>query len=414
MATHSGTQSIRLAYLVSQYPALSHTFILREIRGLRDLGLDVTVVSVRAPDRAWDKLSPVEQDEAGRTYTVLNAGFGGIVGAHVATLFAHPFGYLSGLWDVLKLAGPNLRAISSNLFYFAEAVVAGHHIVRGGVRHVHSHFSSTVALFLARVFPVTISLTIHGPAEFDCPVAFYLEEKVARSQFVCAISDYGASQLMKESKPDQWNKVEVSRLGVDSGVFHPRAHREDPEWFELLCVGRLAPAKGQALLIAAVALLIGEGRTRIRLRLVGEGPSRPYLERMITDRGLQDHVVLEGACNQDRVQEFYRQTDLFVLASFAEGVPVVLMEAMAMEIPCLSTWIAGVPELIQHEASGWLVAAGNEEQFAAAIAKLMDDAGLRRRLGAAGRLRVQDRYELGKNVERLASIFQRRLARNDS
>ena len=130
MATHSGTQSIRLAYLVSQYPALSHTFILREIRGLRDLGLDVTVVSVRAPDRAWDKLSPVEQDEAGRTYTVLNAGFGGIVGAHVATLFAHPFGYLSGLWDVLKLAGPNLRAIPSNLFYFAEAVVAGHHIVR--------------------------------------------------------------------------------------------------------------------------------------------------------------------------------------------------------------------------------------------------------------------------------------------
>jgi colanic acid/amylovoran biosynthesis glycosyltransferase len=274
---------------------------------------------------------------------------------------------------------------------------------------VHSHFSSTVALLLARVFPIPFSATIHGSAEFEDAAGFYLREKVARAQFVRAIGDYGASQLMRASDPEHWPKIEVVRLGVDTGIFTPRPASADTQRTELLYVGSLAAPKGQLILIAALDRLIKEGRTQIHLRLVGDGPMRPHLEHMIAERNLTPHVTLEGACNQDRVLEFYREASLFVLPSFAEGVPVVLMEAMAMEIPCIATWIAGVPELIRHGIDGWLIPPGNEHEFAAAIAKLIGDPELRQRLGQAGRARVQEQYELQRNTEHLAEVYRRRL-----
>lgn len=152
----------------------------------------------------------------------------------------------------------------------------------------------------------------------------------------------------------------------------------------------------------------------MHLRLVGDGPDRQDLESTIVTRGLEGHVTLEGNCNQDRVQAFYRETDLFVLASFAEGIPVVLMEAMAMELPCVATWITGIPELIRHGIDGWLVPPADEEQLADAIAKLMDDPELRRKLGRSARIRVQEKYDLERNTERLAEIYRRRLASSSS
>jgi glycosyltransferase involved in cell wall biosynthesis len=404
---------LRLAYLVSQYPAVNHTFILREIRQLRELGAEVRVVSIRRPDRPWEQLSALEQAEARETFSVLGAGAGAIFSAHLAVFFRRPLRYLSGLFHALRVGGADLAAALRNSFYFAEAVVAGHHLEKLHFTHLHSHFSSTVALFLSRVFPITFSVTIHGPDEFNDAAGFYLAEKAASARFLCAVSDYAASQLMKASDPRHWHKIEVAPLGVDTGAFPPRPQPENAR-FELLSVGRLAPAKAQPLLIAAIGDLVRQGRGNLHLRLVGEGPGRGLLEKWIEERGLHQHVTLEGACNQDRVREFYRQTDLFVLPSFAEGVPVVLMEAMAMEIPCLATWITGVPELIRHGIDGWLIPPGNEAELTAAIARLMDQADLRKRLGAAARARIQEKYELSANVRRLAGIYERRLSRNDS
>jgi glycosyltransferase involved in cell wall biosynthesis len=173
------------------------------------------------------------------------------------------------------------------------------------------------------------------------------------------------------------------------------------------------PSKGLPLLINAVDRLVRQGRS-MHLRLVGDGPDRQDLESTIVTRGLEGHVTLEGNCNQDRVQAFYRETDLFVLASFAEGIPVVLMEAMAMELPCVATWITGIPELIRHGIDGWLVPPADEEQLADAIAKLMDDPELRRKLGRSARIRVQEKYDLERNTERLAEIYRRRLASSSS
>jgi glycosyltransferase involved in cell wall biosynthesis len=404
---------MRLAYLVSQYPAINHTYILREIRTLRAIGFDIDVISVRPPDRLPEKLSAEELEELRETYAVLTAGSGAILTAHVLTFVKRPLAYLAGLWEALRLSGGDPRKAISNIVYFGEAVVIGHRLLRLGLRHLHCHYASTPALFVARIFPITYSVTIHGSAEFDDVRGSYLAHKVARARFVCAISFYGRSQLMKASEPRYWDKLEVNPLGVDCARFLPPPHRRDHSPFEVLCVGTLMPSKGLPLLINAVDRLVRQGRS-MHLRLVGDGPDRQDLESTIVTRGLEGHVTLEGNCNQDRVQAFYRETDLFVLASFAEGIPVVLMEAMAMELPCVATWITGIPELIRHGIDGWLVPPADEEQLADAIAKLMDDPELRRKLGRSARIRVQEKYDLERNTERLAEIYRRRLASSSS
>ena len=406
----------RLAYLVSQYPSVTHTYILREIRALRELGFEIDVISIRPPDRPTEQLSDAEREERARTFTVLEAGVRGTLSAHAATLLSRPAGYMAGLWYAVRLAQANLPKTISNLLYFGEAVVAGRYIQRRGLRHLHTHYASTVALLMARVFPLSFSATIHGSAEFEDVVGFYVAEKIARARFICGISQYGLSQLMKASNPRYWDKLEVCPLGIDPDVFSPGARvenvggRESGGPIELLCVGSLAPAKGYHVLLAAIDRLAGKGRRSLHLRMVGDGPERGALERTIAERGLEGNVTLEGACNQSRVLEFYRQADLFVLASFAEGVPVVLMEAMAMEIPCVATWITGIPELIRHEVDGWLIPPADEEQLAAAIALLMDDAELRRKLGKSARARVEEKYNLARNVARLGEIYRRRLS----
>jgi colanic acid/amylovoran biosynthesis glycosyltransferase len=174
-------------------------------------------------------------------------------------------------------------------------------------------------------------------------------------------------------------------------------------------VGRLSPEKAQRILIDAVARLVKEGR-RVRLRLVGEGPDRLNLETHIVACGLSDTVSLEGGLNQDQLKALYRESDAFALASFAEGVPVVLMEAMAMEIPCVATWITGVPELIQDGIDGLLVAPSDVGQLSRAIARLMDDPDLRSRIAKAGRCKVIQQYNLSKNTALLAKVFERRVS----
>jgi glycosyltransferase involved in cell wall biosynthesis len=257
---------------------------------------------------------------------------------------------------------------------------------------------------VAKTFPVTYSLTIHGPDEFYEVGKYYLAEKVAAAKFVCCIGSFARSQLMKISPSSEWHKFKLVPLGVDPVKFAPHVHTRKGT-VEILCVGRLVPAKGQHILVSAVKQLIDENRD-VRLRLLGDGPDRPSLERRIQEEGLTDRVILEGSINQDRIPDFVRNADVFALASFAEGVPVALMEAMAAEIPCVSTRIAGIPELIRDEIDGLLVSPSDDEGLADALRRLVDQPELRRRLGRAGRLRVMDRYNLEKNVKALAKVYQ--------
>ena len=395
---------IRIAYLVSQYPAFNHTFILREIRQLRQLGFEVHVASIRGADRPFQDLTAEEQEEQLATFYIKPGGVARALGAHLRMLFIRPLSYLHGLIYSLRLAGWNVRRALTNLLYFAEAVVFVDWMRHEDLSHFHMHFTSTVGLIACRAWPLRASVTIHGPDEFNDPVGFYMHEKIEAFGLLCTISQYGRSQLMLRSDYSQYNKFRVSRLGVDPSVYSPRPFRENPPRFEIISVGRLAPPKGYHVLIAAMNQLVREGRS-VRLRLVGDGPDRAGLEQHVAKFDLGGHVVFEGRQNADRVLDLYQQADIFAMPSFAEGIPVVLMEAMAMEIPCVTTWITGIPELIRNEVDGLLIAPSSEEELVAALARLMDDTELRLRLGKSGRQRVLEHYDLKRNTELLANLL---------
>jgi glycosyltransferase involved in cell wall biosynthesis len=401
----------RLAYLISRYPSISHTFILREVLELRRLGLEIEVASINAPDRPNNELTAEEWAEAQRTFYIKRAGVGGALQAHSSALMRNAPAYLRGLWFAGRLAGVDLRKVVMNCLYFAEAVMVGEWMRSRQVTHLHVHFATpaaTVGLIVAKVFSFTFSITVHGPDEFYDAPGYLLPEKIAAADLLCAIGLFAQSQLMKLSDASHWNKIELTPLGVDPTLFQPRLEGYGDRPFEVICVGRLVPAKGQHVLLAAVARLRASGRN-LRLRLVGDGPDRASLQAAARRLSIEDAVIFEGAVNQDRIRDLYAKADVFALASFAEGIPVVLMEAMAMEIPCISTWITGIPELIRDSVDGLLVAPSDAEGLASAIARLMDDPELRARLGAAGRSRVIEKYDLRRNVARLADVFDARL-----
>lgn len=422
---------IRLAYLISRYPAISHTFILREIRRLRHLGFEIMVASINATDRDPSQLTSEEREEMVHTFYIKPAGVIGAAKAHFYMLMTQPLRYVKGLFFALSLGKLDLKKILYGWFYFIEAVMVGHWMRQQQCYHLHVHFgmaSATVGLIAKQTFPIHFSLTIHGPDEFYDVPSNYLAKKILHADFICCISYFASSQLMMLSPPSEWPKLEISPLGVDPTIFTPRPFRQYPNPFELLCVGRLVPVKGQFILIAAMERLIAQGR-QVRLHLVGDGPDRENLAQTISQHQLTNHIILEGAINQDRILEFYKKADIFVLASFAEGLPVVLMEAMAMEIPCVTTHITGIPELFQEyintaitiqtstvtksmilQQYGLLVAPADVEALTNALMLLMDKPSLRLQLGQYGRHKVLRDYELQRNTERLAQIFRRRIA----
>ena len=390
----------RIAYLVSQYPAISHTFILREIRGLRALGFDLRVASIRGADRPLEQLNVEEQDEQRATFYIKSAGFAAALGANLRMFLRSPLSYAGALAYALRLGGA-----AKNVLYFAEAAVFADWMRSQHLQQVHMHFTTTVGLLARRLWPMRTSATIHGSDEFIDPQGFHLAQKVEAFDQVCAISEYGRSQLMRFSDSRHWAKLHVARLGVDVEAYAPRPFRYNPATFEILTVGRLAPVKGLHVLLGAFERLLAQNRNA-RLRIAGDGPERASLENEATRRGLGDRVVFEGWRSSDQLRALYSQADVFALASFAEGIPVVLMEAMAMEIPCVATWVAGIPELIRHEADGLLVPPAAEEELASALARLIDDSDLRLRLGKSARRRVLEDYDLNRNTAVLADLLR--------
>jgi colanic acid/amylovoran biosynthesis glycosyltransferase len=248
------------------------------------------------------------------------------------------------------------------------------------------------------------SLTVHGPDEFYDVEKFYLRQKVESAKFIVCISDFCRSQIMRLVDPVHWGKMHVVRQGVDPDLFRPtRQEREAGKVLEVLCVGRLIASKGQLILLRACDMLLRRGYS-FRIRLVGTGPDREHLEAFAVQKNIP--VIFEGAKSNYEIRRLLDRADVFALASFAEGVPVALMEAMAMEVPCVSTCVAGIPELIRNGLDGLLVPASSAEAMASALGWLLDDSLLRRRLGAEGRRRAEEDYNLAQNVHSLANMFR--------
>lgn len=396
---------MKLAYLLSEYPTLGHTYLLREVRQLRSLGWDIQTISVRRPETRPSPLSPAESDELNATWYILGSGIASHIASHVVTVLTRPMGYFRGLATAIRFARFHPRQAMLALAYFAEAVWLGHRLKKAEITHVHSVYSTTVALILQSIFDAHLSMTLHGPAEFTDPVGFAIAEKVRAAELVCSISYFGRSQIMLWSSPNDWHKLQVTPLGVNAAGWVTAPFREKPSPFELIGAGRLVDIKGFPLLLDAVAELRKQGRD-VRLTLAGDGPARQSLAEQARQLGIADRVVFAGWKNQDELRAMYRQSDAFVMSSFAEGVPVVLMEAMATGLPCVAPRINGIPELIRDGVDGLLFTASDVAELVDATGRLMDDSEMRHKMADSSRARVADKYDLQKNVERLAEVLK--------
>ena len=394
-----------MAYLVSRYPAVSHTFILREIQGLRALGHTISTASINAPDRAPQAMEAYEKQEAENTFFVKAQGWRGALTALLYWCFQSP----ATLYHTLRL-GLRLGKGGSlfyGLAYVAEAALVARWMRQRDLHVLHVHFgnaSATVGVLVKRLSGCHLSYTIHGPDEFDDVFGQHLPLKMQAADSVVCISQFAKGQLMRISHPDHWAKLQVCRLGVDPAQFTYIERAADKATIELLCVGRLSSAKAQVLLVHACAQLRDEGLD-FTLTLVGDGPDRARIERAIVESALGERIHLTGSLNQAAVRAHFARADIFVLPSLAEGIPVVLMEAMSSGVPCISTPVNGIPELIEHGRTGLLATPGDVESLASQLRRLIQERELRRSLAMAAHVRVLADFDLRRNVAQLSRTF---------
>jgi glycosyltransferase involved in cell wall biosynthesis len=394
-----------LAYLVSAYPAISHTFILREVRQLRALGHRIVTASINRPDRAPGQMEAHERAEAEATYVVKQHGVAGALAALWFWGLHAPLALLATLRFGLRLRSGG-KAGWSGLAYAVEAAMVARWMRREGARHLHVHFGNagaSVGVLVKRLTACHLSYTIHGPDEFDEVQGQHLALKMREADAVVCISQFARGQLMRITDPAHWGKFRVCRLGVEPEQFR-FALRQPGPLAELLCVGRLTPAKGQILLVQALAQL-RDAAVPFHLTLVGAGPDRGRIEREVTACGLERHVTLTGALTQDQVRQHFARADIFVLPSLAEGIPVVLMEAMSCGVPCVTTPVNGIPELVLHDQTGLLATPGDVASLAARLRQLIEQPVLRRTLALAARDKVRQDFDLHRNVAALGGIF---------
>lgn len=412
-----GEEPPRIAYLLSRYPAVSHTFFLKEVLGLRQRGIIIEVASINAPDRSFAALPDVEREEALQTFYVKNGSKIGKLFSLIRIAFMHPLVTVRGLLAAFKLGDWDFRERVVAMFYLAEALLVGDWMQRRSLGHLHVHFGgpvATVGMLVSTTWKIPWSLTVHGPDEFFNQDQSFLRRKFESVQFLFCISDYARSQALCASPALNPSHVEVMRLGVDCSALqpHPRAFaidvQADSNPIRIACTGRLVAAKGHRILIEALAMLSEEG-TAVDAVLIGDGPERRALEAQSRQVGLENRIHFIGALNHAETLAQVAQADIFVLASFAEGLPVALMEAMAFGVVCVSTCINGIPELIANDENGLLVSAGNTNQLHAAIARLVRDPALRQSMGDAARRTVETSYNLSNNQDLLAAAFYRRL-----
>ncbi|MDB5289195.1 MAG: glycosyltransferase [Phycisphaerales bacterium] len=396
--------SLRLAYMTGEYPRATDTFIQREVAALRAAGVHVQTLSVRRPSDK-ENVGPETQAERTGTKYLLPACPWDLFKTHVKLLATSPRRYLSALRTALFVRPAGLKPFLWQLAYFAEAGLVARTMREHQLSHLHNHFSNSscsVAMLASEMGGFTFSFTMHGPAEFFEPKYWRVDEKIRRALFVCCISHFCRSQAMVFAPQEKWPKLHVVHCGVDPSQFTPARHEGDGR--RLLFVGRLAAVKGLPILLEAVALIKGEAPLLL-LTVAGDGPDRAKLEQQARELGLAENVRFVGYQSQAQVRQLLGATDVFVMSSFAEGVPVVLMEAMAAGVPVVATRIAGVPELVEEGASGFLVPPGDARSLAERVRTLLDDPALRQRFGAAGRAQVEAEFNLATESQRLVQIL---------
>lgn len=396
---------MKIAYFTGEYPRATDTFIQREVSHLRKHGLEIKTFSVRQPSS--DHLVGEEQhaEQAQTVYLLpLNPFF--LLWCHLSCLLINPGSYWQGVKLAWQTSQPGVKGGLYQFFYFLEAGVLAYKIRCQGIWHIHNHISTsscTVAMLAAKVRGGTFSFTMHGPHIFFEPYRWRLDEKIRQAQFVSCISNFCRSQGMLFVSPEHWPKLRIIHCGVEPKLFTSVKHVGQGN--RLLYVGRLAAMKGLPVLFEALEQLI-EHCPNVKLTIVGDGSEREEIKAFAHSLKLDSHVNFVGYKSQSAVREYLQESDILVLPSFAEGVPVVLMEAMAAGVPVVTTQVAGVPELVAHNHSGWLVPPGDVAALKEGLIALIDNSELRNRLGATGQTKVSEEFNINTETKKLADIFQ--------
>lgn len=400
----------RVGYLTNQYPKASHSFIRREIRALEELGWEVERYTMRIPH---DEIVDAEdKQEAARTMSLVEAGMKAVGSTLARTALTRPADFARGLRGALRLARRSDVSLQRHLIYLAEASLLVQWARRDNIGHIHTHFgtnSAEVALLCELLDGPTYSLTIHGPEEFDRAPLLGIADKICHAQFVATVSSFGRSQACRLVPTHVWPRIHVVHCGLDDGWFEgepePIKNRKN-----LVCVARLSEQKGHGILLAALREVAATGR-EFSMKLIGDGELRADVERLISEYGLIDQVEITGWCSEDEVKEAIANSIGFVLPSFAEGLPVVIMEALAAGRPVISTYVAGIPELVRPGESGWLVPAGSVDELVTAICELLDSPVEQLdRLGQSGRVAVAARHRATTEAGKLDRLFREALA----
>ena len=398
--------SLTVAYLINQYPKVSHSFIRREIIGLEAGGINVLRFSIRSCSA--ELVDAADQQELKRTRMILASGLLNLMLSVFYVAITKPIPWLKALGLTLKVSRTSDRSVVNHIAYLVEACLLLRWLKNSGVAHVHAHFgtnSTDVAMLCHVLGGPPYSFTVHGPEEFDRLRELALIEKFERATFVVAISSFGRSQLYRWCKLEQWFKIHEIHCGVDEAFLTPASvpMLAEPR---LVCVGRLCAAKGQLLLLQAVSQLAAEG-LRFKLVLVGDGELRSELELLIVQWQLQNWVEITGWASSEEVRRQILSARAMVLPSFAEGLPVVIMEALALGRPVISTYVAGIPELIESGKCGWLIPPGSVDALVAVMRTALTlPVETLEKMGSAGMEQVAQRHNSAIEAAKLAELFQ--------
>lgn len=396
---------MRVAYLVNRYPAVSHSFIRREIQALERAGIFVFRLALRG----WDEEQRGEdRSELAQTRYVLSGGAPPLLRCFVGLLATRPLVVLRAIRLAWRIGRRAERALLVHFVYLLEACQVLQWLKEKGINHLHVHFGTnptTVAILVRELGGPSFTFTVHGPEEFDKAPLIDLAEKIRRSDGVVAVSSFGRSQLMRQVAHHEWSKIHVIHCGLER-AFYDGASSPPPAAPRLICVGRLCEQKGQLLLIDAARQLRDQG-CHFELVLAGDGELRRELERLIHQGDMGGMVRITGWLSTEQVRDEILASRALVLPSFAEGLPVVLMEAMALRRPVISTYVAGIPELVRPGQHGWLIPAGDVQALVDAMRDcLSTDMKVLNQIGAAARARVVERHDVDTEARKLISLFK--------
>ena len=394
-----------LAYLTSQYPAASHTFIRREIEALREQGWSIDPFSVRPPGHD-ETVGHADRHEADQTFYILKQSLAAFAGAHLATIFTRPLAYLRTFGLALSHRAPGARGLFLGVAHFAESVLLARELRKRGIAHLHNHFANsaaTVGLLASKLGDLSWSFTMHGISETDYPAGLMLGRKIEAASLVACVSYFGRAQGMRLVDPSNWDKMHVVRCGVPFDRLPPKSPNGGSP--TIICVGRLSPEKGQTGLLRAFARL-RDKHPDVVLRLVGDGPDRDALERLASELGIDDAVTFAGRLPEQETLTEIARAHMLVLPSFMEGLPIVLMEAMALGVPVISSRVAGIPELVSDGKTGLLFAPSDWNELAQCIERLLSDRTLGETLAQNGKWKITSEFDTRKSAVSLGSLFK--------